>query len=178
MEHRVKNSVNPPFLPHTEAEIREMLDYIGLSSIEDLFNDIPSDLLLKKELTGLPGTHGEMEAQKHFSDLMGRNITTNDYLSFLGGGIYNRFIPSTVPAITGRSEFYSSYTPYAPEISQGMLQTLFEYQSMVCELAGMEAANSSMYEPVVLLTISPNNIVHAQLYENVSPGSVTIGLFR
>ncbi|MHA2294852.1 MAG: aminomethyl-transferring glycine dehydrogenase subunit GcvPA [Candidatus Hodarchaeales archaeon] len=146
MERQVKRDVNPPFLPHTEEEIGEMLDYLGLSSLEDLFNDIPAHLRLKDISQGLPRIHGEMEAQKHFNEVMSKNITSRDYLSFLGGGIYNRFIPSTVPAIIGRSEFYSSYTPYAPEISQGMLQALFEYQSLVCELAGMDVANSSMYD--------------------------------
>ncbi|MFW9995430.1 MAG: aminomethyl-transferring glycine dehydrogenase subunit GcvPA [Candidatus Odinarchaeota archaeon] len=146
MEHRAKNDMNPPFLPHAEGDIQEMLEYLNLSNLDDLFKDIPANLRLKKQLDELPRTHGELEAQKHFSDVMNKNITTRNYLSFLGGGIYNRFIPSTVPAITGRSEFYSSYTPYAPVISQGLLQALVEYHSLVCELAGMEAANSSMYD--------------------------------
>ncbi|MHA1166712.1 MAG: aminomethyl-transferring glycine dehydrogenase subunit GcvPA [Candidatus Hodarchaeales archaeon] len=141
-----ENSMDTPFIPHTNDDVREMLEYLQLKGLDDLFSDVPKDLFVKGEQGRLPRTHGEMEAQQFFNKMMGKNITTNDYLSFLGGGIYNRFIPSTVGSITGRSEFYSSYTPYAPEISQGMLQTLFEYQSLVCELAGMEISNTSMYD--------------------------------
>jgi glycine dehydrogenase subunit 1 len=126
------------------SEESEMLEELGLKSVEELFSDIPNDirtgpLNIEK---GLP----EKEVRRNVLEILGKNRTACDMPSFLGAGVYHHYIPTAVFEMISRSEFYSSYTPYQPEISQGMLQALFEYQSFVCELTGMDAANSSMYD--------------------------------
>lgn len=131
------------YLPTTENDKNEMLKSIGKPTIESLYEDIPSNLQLKK-LLDLPNAHSEQEVISHFKAML-KSVDLN-MLNFLGGGIYNGFIPSVINEVAHRSEYYTAYTPYAPEISQGMLQTLWEYQSYICELTGLEAANSSMYD--------------------------------
>ncbi|MDK2836330.1 MAG: glycine dehydrogenase subunit 1 [Thermosediminibacterales bacterium] len=133
------------FIPHTEEDKKNMLDAIGAKSIEELFDDIPENIKLKRDLN-LPMPLAELELKKHLKELGEKNITTEDYLSFLGAGAYEHFIPSVVNHVIGRSEFYTAYTPYQPEISQGILQAIFEYQTMICELTCMDAANASMYD--------------------------------
>lgn len=127
-----------------------MLDSIGASEVAALFDQIPSELHMKGALD-LPPPMSEIELRKHFGELAGQNVTTDCYPSFLGGGIYDHYIPSTVPAIIGRSEFYTSYTPYQPEISQGTLQSIFEFQTLICRLTGMEVANASLYDGATAL---------------------------
>jgi glycine dehydrogenase subunit 1 len=122
-----------------------MLGEIGVDSIEDLFNDIPSTIMSKADLQISHGL-SEMEARRHFEKLLAKNVSTRDMLSFLGAGIWPHHVPAAIDAIVSRGEFLTSYTPYQPEISQGMLQTLFEYQSLICELTGMDYSNSSMYD--------------------------------
>ena len=135
-----------PYIPNSDESImRQMLRDIGAGTIEDLFKDIPSPIRTKASLT-IPSKLSEMEARRHVEALLNKNLSTRDLLSFLGGGVWPHHVPAAVDAITSRGEFLTSYTPYQPEISQGMLQALFEYQSMICELTSMDYANSSLYD--------------------------------
>lgn len=133
------------YLPDTEQDKKEMLDFLGMSSIEELFEDIPSELRLKGELA-IPEADPEPVLMKKMNQLAARNLNANQYPTFLGAGTYDHYIPSVVDHMISRSEFYTAYTPYQPEISQGELQAIFEFQTMVCELTGMDVANSSMYD--------------------------------
>ena len=131
-----------PYFSHTDKDRRDMLDTIGLESIEQLFGDIPQELRAKS--FDIPHGRSELEVQNHLEALSGKNNT--HLISFLGAGFYDHFIPAAVGAISGRGEFYTSYTPYQPEVSQGMLQAIFEYQSSICRLTGMEVSNASLYD--------------------------------
>lgn len=133
------------YLPHTPADRRAMLDAIGVSEVMDLFVDIPKELLLDRPMN-LPAPMSEPELVKYFSMLAKQNANLKDYACFLGAGAYDHYIPSTVDHVLRRSEFYTAYTQYQPEISQGYLQALWEYQSMICEITGMPVANASMYD--------------------------------
>ncbi|PLX68900.1 MAG: aminomethyl-transferring glycine dehydrogenase [Denitrovibrio sp.] len=130
------------FTPHTAQEVAEMLGTIGVSEIDDLFAPIPAEL--KTEGLDLPKGISEPEAVRQLKKLSGKNKA--DMTCFLGGGVYDHFIPSAVDAISSRPEFYTAYTPYQPEASQGTLQALYEFQTMMCEMTGMEASNASMYD--------------------------------
>ena len=130
-----------PYIANTEEQQEQMLGELGLTR-EALFADIPPDLLC--ESLDLPVGISEMEVRNRLNQLGAKNST---YLtSFLGGGFYDHFIPAAVPALVGRSEFYTSYTPYQPELSQGTLQAIYEFQSMICRLTEMEASNASLYD--------------------------------
>lgn len=133
------------YLPMTELDKQEMLDAIGVQSIDDLFSDIPENVRFKGELN-IPQPASEPELLKEMTRLAEKNINTKQYSSFLGAGVYDHYIPSVVNHVISRSEFYTAYTPYQPEISQGELQAIFEFQTMICELTGMDVANSSMYD--------------------------------
>jgi len=133
-----------PYLPNTDADRRAMLREIGVSSIEELFQDIPEKL--RHARFKLPPPLSELELKKELHQLASRNASLDNYACFLGGGSYRHFIPSTVEHVTGRSEFYTAYTPYQAEVSQGTLQTVYEYQSLVCQLTGMEVSNAGMYD--------------------------------
>ena len=133
------------YLPDTEQDKKEMLDLLNMSSIEELFADIPSELRLKGELN-IPEADSEPVLMKKMKKLAARNINADQYPTFLGAGTYDHYIPSVVDHMISRSEFYTAYTPYQPEISQGELQAIFEFQTMVSELTGMDVANSSMYD--------------------------------
>jgi len=122
-----------------------MLKTIGVHSTEDLLSDIPDDIRFKGEYK-LQEDLSEYELKKEMTRLANKNISLNEYSSLLGAGVYQHFIPSVVHHIISRSEFYTAYTPYQPEISQGELQAIFEFQTMICELTGMEVANSSLYD--------------------------------
>jgi glycine dehydrogenase subunit 1 len=122
-----------------------MLEEIDVRSIDEFFQDIPTSIRSKAKLT-IPSKLSEMEARRYVEVLLGKNQSTRDVLSFLGAGIWRHHIPAAVDAITSRGEFLTSYTPYQPEISQGILQSMFEYQSLICELTEMEYANSSLYD--------------------------------
>jgi glycine dehydrogenase subunit 1 len=137
--------VKSPYIPNTEDDRKEMLESLGLSSVSDLFTTLPDAVRLNSDLD-VPGPLSEFELRRHALGIAGRNGDLQSYACFLGAGIYDHYIPATVPAITGRSEFYTSYTPYQPEISQGNLQVIFEFQTMVCRLTGMDVANASMYD--------------------------------
>ncbi|MBI5042928.1 MAG: aminomethyl-transferring glycine dehydrogenase subunit GcvPA [Nitrospirae bacterium] len=133
------------YVPNTEKDKREMLSAIGVDNIEKLLTDIPEEIRLKKELN-LPSPLSEIELKKEMLSLSEKNADLLHYTSFLGAGAYDHYIPSVVEHMVSRSEFYTAYTPYQAEASQGMLQSIYEFQSMICELTGMEAANASMYD--------------------------------
>lgn len=134
-----------PYIPNTLEQQREMLDVIGAKNIEDLFKSVPENVRLKKSL-GIHKSLPEMEVRKRLKSLADKNINTEDYACFLGAGAYDHFIPSVVENLLSRQEFYTAYTPYQPEISQGTLQAIFEYQTIICELTGMDVSNASMYD--------------------------------
>ncbi len=138
------------YLPLTQKERQQMLTRIGASSAEDLFNDVPAAVRFQGEMQ-LPPPLSELEALQHLGEMAARNKNSKDYASFLGAGVYDHFVPSVVSHITGRSEFYTSYTPYQAEISQGVLQAVFEYQTLICQLTGMDVANASMYDGATAL---------------------------
>jgi glycine dehydrogenase subunit 1 len=132
------------YIPNTDADRTAMLETIGVRSIDELFADIPSGARARE--LDLPAPLSEMEAVRHMRELADQNLDLGRFACFLGAGAYRHYIPSTVAHVIGRSEFYTAYTPYQPEVSQGTLQTIYEYQSMLTELTGMDAANASMYE--------------------------------
>ncbi len=132
------------FIPITDADRATMLQRIGVKSIDDLFADVPHDAL-QLDLK-LPPALSELDLMRELRGMANKNANTGEYAYFLGAGAYNHFVPSTVAHLIFRSEFYTAYTPYQPEISQGTLQTIFEYQSMICDLTGMDAANASHYD--------------------------------
>jgi glycine dehydrogenase subunit 1 len=131
-----------PYVPHTEDETREMLATIGVDSVDDLFAEITEDMRPKS--FDLPDGLSEMEVLIKLEAMANKNVT--NHTSFLGAGFYDHYIPATVDALTMRGEFYTAYTPYQPEASQGTLQALFEYQTCVTRLLGMECANASVYD--------------------------------
>ncbi|MGB4432099.1 MAG: glycine dehydrogenase, partial [Limnochordia bacterium] len=132
------------YLPLTDLERQEMLASLGLERIEDLFQDIPREII--SEGLDVPGPLSEAELLRHFRELAGKNKDATQLVSFLGAGVYDHLIPSIIKHIVGRGEFLTAYTPYQPEITQGVLQSIFEYQTMICELTAMEASNASMYD--------------------------------
>ncbi|WP_138492918.1 aminomethyl-transferring glycine dehydrogenase subunit GcvPA [Paenibacillus pinistramenti] len=138
------------YLPITEDNSKEMLAVIGVDSIEDLFADIPASIRFKGELP-VSSRLDEYALTRHMGALAGKNANTDRYISFLGAGIYDHHVPSVINHIVSRSEFYTAYTPYQPEISQGELQAIFEFQSYICELTGMAVANASMYDGATAL---------------------------
>src|SRR5437764_10093390 len=129
----------------TDADRRAMLAAIGVESIDALFADVPEGVRLKRPLD-LPPGKPEQEVYAYLRDLAAQNVSTEDELSFAGGGMYDHYVPALVDAITGRSEFLTPYTPYQPEISQGGLQAMFEYQTAISELTGLPVSNASVYE--------------------------------
>jgi len=133
------------YIPHTEEDVRQMLATIGVDSIEDLFEEVPAELRLGRELA-LSEPLAEGELLRDLQALAAQNASSSAFLSFLGGGAYNHFIPSVIDQLVSRSEFYTAYTPYQPEISQGTLQAIFEYQTLICQLTGMDVSNASMYD--------------------------------
>ena len=136
-----------PYTPHTKSDVREMLDVIGLEKESDLFNSVPAEL--KVGHMNLPDGLDEFTTFAKFKKLANKNVT--DKVMFMGGGYYDHIVPSAVDALAGRSEFYTAYTPYQAEASQGTLQALYEYQSLICELTGMDVSNASMYDGATAL---------------------------
>ncbi len=131
-----------PYVPHTPDQVREMLDVIGVSTMEQLFEDIPPEMRPKS--FNLPTGLGEYEVCRHIERLAGRNKV--DLVSFLGAGFYDHYVPSAVDGVLSRGEFYTAYTPYQPEASQGSLQAIFEYQTAITRLLEMDCANASVYD--------------------------------
>ena len=130
------------FVPHSDADREEMLARVGVSDVRQLYGDIPPELLLEGDLA-LPEALSEWEAIRLLQDLAGRNLSL---VCFAGAGQYDHHVPAAVDHLVRRSEFYTAYTPYQPEVSQGTLQAIYEFQTMVCELTGMDVANASMYD--------------------------------
>jgi glycine dehydrogenase subunit 1 len=143
------------FTPHTGSEIEEMLSAIGVSSLDGLFEQIPSTVRLQGPL-GLPEGVSELEMVENLGRLAGRSRNLDDLVCFAGAGAYELYIPSVVWALAARSVFSTAYTPYQPELSQGILQTLFEFQSMVCELTDLEVSNASLYDGATALVEAVN----------------------
>jgi glycine dehydrogenase subunit 1 len=143
------------FAPHPDDDVDQMLEAIGLSSLDDLFDRIPRSVRLNRPLD-LPDGVSEMQILADLKALAGRNRSAEDLVCFAGGGAYDHFVPAVVWALAGRSEFYTSYTPYQPELSQGVLQALFEYQSMICDLTGLEVSNASLYDGATALAEAVN----------------------
>lgn len=131
-----------PFIANTDEQRRQMLETIGVESVDDLFSDIPKKLCCGE--LDIPKGLTEQETRAHVAALADHN--TVNHINFLGGGFYDHFIPAAVPALVFRSEFYTAYTPYQAEVSQGTLQAMYEYQSAICRLTGMEVANASLYD--------------------------------
>ncbi len=134
-----------PYIPHTDKDSKAILKAVGAGSIDELLASLPAGSRLKGPLN-LPGGLPEQELKALLRGLSSRNATAGEYSSFLGAGAYNHYIPSVVDSLISRSEFYTSYTPYQPEISQGTLQAIFEYQTLVCQLLSMDVANASLYD--------------------------------
>jgi len=133
------------YLPMTDNDKQEMLDEIGVSSTEELFSDIPKEVRFNRELN-LKKPTSEYQLMKELTEMANKNANVKEYRSFLGAGVYDHFIPSVVDHVISRSEFYTAYTPYQPEISQGELQAIFEFQTMISELTAMPIVNSSLYD--------------------------------
>jgi glycine dehydrogenase subunit 1 len=132
------------YVPQTDADRAEMLAAVGVERVEDLFHDVPAACRFPE--LALPDPLSEMEVMAELQAMSEENLDAGHFTSFLGAGSYNHYIPRIVDQVISRSEFYTAYTPYQPEISQGTLQSIFEYQSMICALTGMEVANASHYD--------------------------------
>jgi len=133
------------YIPHTTGDVTQMLERIGVATLEDLFVEVPESVRLKRPLD-IQEPASETELLRELKALALGNATPETHKSFLGGGAYHHFIPTVIDLLISRSEFYTAYTPYQPEISQGTLQAVFEFQTLICQLTGMDAANASMYD--------------------------------
>jgi glycine dehydrogenase subunit 1 len=133
------------YIPHTARDVTDMLERIGVATLEELFVEVPESVRLKRPLD-LSEEVSETELLRELKALGVKNATPETHNSFLGGGAYHHFIPTVIDLLVSRSEFYTAYTPYQPEISQGTLQAVFEFQTLICQLTGMDAANASMYD--------------------------------
>jgi len=133
-----------PYIPHSDEDREAMLSAIGVRSIQDLFEDVPERVRFPE--LDLPPALSELEVRWELESLAGANFTTGDCPCFLGAGAYHHFVPAVVDSVLSRGEFYTAYTPYQPEVSQGTLQAIFEYQTMICALTGMETSNASHYD--------------------------------
>src|SRR5919198_1685548 len=133
------------FAPHTDDDVRDMLAACDLESLDQLFDQIPPTVRVEGSLD-IPEGVSEMEILADLRSLASENRHADDLICFAGGGAYDHYVPQVVWALAGRSELYTSYTPYQPELSQGVLQALFEYQSMICDLTGLEVSNASLYD--------------------------------
>ena len=134
------------YLPLTPQDEKEILKRIGAPSFERLINEIIPNSLQHQGTCGLPDAASEHEVRKLIGGLAQKNANANECITFLGAGIYDHYIPAIIDSLISRSEFYTAYTPYQAEVSQGTLQTIFEYQSVLCELTGMDVSNASMYD--------------------------------
>jgi glycine dehydrogenase subunit 1 len=137
--------VSHPFLSLTDEDREAMLGAIGVSSIDELFEQVPEGVRLRRDLDLEPAL-SEPELVAHMEELASRNVSSGDEISFLGAGIYDHYVPAVVEALLTRGEFLTAYTPYQPELSQGVLQAIFEYQTAICELTGMDVSNASGYD--------------------------------
>ncbi|MBI2303331.1 MAG: aminomethyl-transferring glycine dehydrogenase subunit GcvPA [Chloroflexi bacterium] len=133
-----------PYIPNTPVQRQEMLKAMGVSSVDEFFTDIPINY--RHPELKLPLPLSELDLKREMQTLAGRNANLEEYISFLGGGAYNHYVPSVIHHITSRGELSTAYTPYQGEISQGILQSLYEYQTLICQLTGMEVSNAGMYD--------------------------------
>ncbi len=140
-----------PYLPHGNDDVKQMLKKIGVDRFEDLLKNIP-EVLKGNVSLDLPGALSELEIRQEMHTLLTRNTACHQTVSFLGAGAYDHFIPSVVDFITSRPEFSTAYTPYQAEVSQGTLQAMYEFQSLICELTGMDVSNASMYDAATSMT--------------------------
>jgi len=173
-----------PYVPHTTADTRAMLEVVGVDSVEELFAEIPQSLRPKS--FDLPAGMSEMATRAKLEDLASRNST--NLVSFLGAGFYDHYVPSAVDALTMRGEFYTAYTPYQPEASQGTLQAIYEYQTAVTRLLGMDCSNASVYDggtaiyEAVMMAVRQTKRVKVVISETVNPiyrillGTYTVNL--
>lgn len=150
------------YFPHTEADIREMLQAIGVNSLDELYAEVPEELKLKRSLD-IPSEHSELEVRAELQRLAANNAAP---VCFAGAGAYDHYQPSVIPYLASRSEFSTSYTPYQAEISQGTLQYIFEYQSMMAELTGMDVSNASMYDGATATAEAMMMCVHSARKKN------------
>ncbi len=163
-----------PYISNTDAERLKMLKRIGVNQFSDLIKDIPEKFRLKKDLN-LDIPLSEIEITKQIHQMTCNNLCAASANSFLGAGVYDHFIPAAVDTITSRPEFLTAYTPYQAEVSQGTLQYIYEYQTMICELTGMEIANASMYDgataaaEAILLAVRKNKLMKAVIAGTVHP---------
>jgi glycine dehydrogenase subunit 1 len=141
----IEESLRMPYVANTPDDQRAMLDSIGLRALDELFAAIPEELRLRRPLA-IPPALCEMELGAHLAEPAGRNRSSGQSACFLGGGSYDHFIPAVVDDVASRGEYYTSYTPYQPEASQGNLQVAFEYQSLITQLTGMDVSNASLYD--------------------------------
>ena len=165
------------FSPHTPEDIAGMLEVIGLGNLEDLFESIPEGVRLDRELD-VPGALSEPELVDHLSGLAARSRGAGELVCFAGGGVYDHHIPSAVKALASRAEFATSYTPYQAELSQGILQSLYEFQSLVCSLYGMEVANASLYDGANAVVEAVNLSVRSTQRERVVIGATVHPHYR
>src|SRR5436305_10108592 len=148
------------YIPNTQEEQQQMLAHLGLASIEDLLMPVPDEVRLHRPLN-LPAALPEQDLKRLMGAMAAKNKNLETSISFLGAGTYDRAIPSIVPHLQRRSEFVTSYTPYQPEVSQGMLQAIYEFQTMVCQITAMDIANASLYDgstamvEAVLMALGP-----------------------
>ena len=149
-----------PYFPNTEADRREMLKCIGVEKVEDLLAMIPAELRMTRGLD-VPAGLGELELTSHVGALASQNTPAAAAACFLGGGSYDHFIPAVVDMVSSRSEFYTAYTPYQPEASQGSLQAFFEYQTLVAQLTGMDVSNASLYDGASAVAEAALMAIHA-----------------
>ena len=142
---KLEISMRPiPYLPHTNEDRKEMFDFLGIKSMDDLLNHVPKEL--RNFELNIPNGKSEIEIAEEFRKLSNKNVSMAEQISFCGGGVYHRYIPSVVGEIISKGDFYTAYTPYQPEVSQGTLQAIYEFQSLICNLTGMDAANASVYD--------------------------------
>ncbi|MBN2291669.1 MAG: aminomethyl-transferring glycine dehydrogenase subunit GcvPA [Pirellulales bacterium] len=172
-----------PYAPTTTEEQQAMLKAIGAKDIEELFAMIPGELRMDGELQ-LPAAMGEMELSARMSDLAGKNLPAGSGACFLGGGCYDHFVPAVVDFVASRSEFYTAYTPYQAEASQGSLQAFFEYQTLVTQLTGMDVSNASLYDgagaavEAVLMAINATRRDKVVVLDSVHPEYIqTLGTY-
>jgi glycine dehydrogenase subunit 1 len=139
------------YIPNTDTDREKMLEAIGVKSVADLFAPIPEEIKKRADFSGVDPYLDDVALKKHLIALSSKNADMDRYPCFLGAGIYDHYIPPVVGFVTGRSEFYTAYTPYQPEVSQGVLQSIYEFQSLLCRLTGMDVANASMYDGATAL---------------------------
>ena len=179
------NNMSNKFIPHTPEDIAAMMEAIGIRQIDELYSDVPESVKFSRDYL-IPSEMSETEIRKHFDELAAKN---QRLVVFAGGGVYDHYAPSVIPHLLSRSEFYTAYTPYQPEISQGTLQYIFEYQSIISELTGMEVSNASMYdgstataESMFMMIASAKKknriLVSSTLRENVTDVVKTYATFR